>query len=96
MTVRFDTPKFARTLRDGGGFTPAQAEGLSDAMAGDIADLTAELEGDIADLRTGMKGLEAKIEAARSDTIRGVVGLMGFQTITIIGAAVVLARYLGG
>lgn len=100
MTVRFDTPKFARTLRDGGGFTPAQAEGLSDAiadaMAGDIADLTAELKGDIADLRTDMKGLEAKIEAARSDTIRGVVGLVGFQTITIIGAAVVLARYLGG
>ena len=138
MTVMFDTLKFARTLRDGGGFTAEQAEGLSDAisdaMAGevvgradlkatetalhheivalrtelkadiaelrtelkaDIAELRAELKGDIAALRTDMRGLEAKIEAARSDTIRWVVGLMGFQTITIIGAAVVLARYLG-
>ena len=149
MTVMFDTLKFARTLRDGGGFTAEQAEGLSDAIAdamagevvgradlkatetalhheivvlrtelkadiaelraelkgdiaelraelkNDIAALRAELKGDIAALRTDMRGLEAKIEAARSDTIRWVVGLMGFQTITIIGAAVVLARYLG-
>ena len=123
----FDALKFARTLRDGGGFTAEQAEGLSDAIAdamagevvgradlkatetalhheiaalraelkADIAELRAELKGDIAALRTDMRGLEAKIEAARSDTIRWVVGLMGFQTITIIGAAVVLARYLG-
>lgn len=138
MTVMFDTLKFARTLRDGGGSTAEQAEGLSDAIAdamagevvgradlkatetalhheivalrtelkadiaelrtelkADIAELRAELKGDIAALRTDMRGLEAKIEAARSDTIRWVVGLMGFQTITIIGAAVVLARYLG-
>ena len=156
MTVMFDTLKFARTLRDGGGFTAEQAEGLSDAIAdamagevvgradlkatetalhheivalrtelkadiaelraelktteatlrnetvalraelkADIAELRAELKGDIAALRTDMRGLEAKIEDARSDTIRWVAGLMGFQTITIIGAAVVLARYLG-
>lgn len=48
MTAMFDTLKFARTLRDGGRFTPEPAErlsdALSDAISGEVvnqADLTA-------------------------------------------------------
>lgn len=135
MTAMFDALKFARTLRDGGSFTPDQAErlsdALSDAIAGEVlarADLAAtepklgrklddlraelaatetrldrkieglraELKQDIADLRTELKGdiraLEVKIEAAKADTIKWIVGIIGFQTVAIVGAAVVLAR----
>ena len=123
----FDTLKFARALRDGGSFTPEQAERLSDALSEaisgevaaradlealesklvrmiddlrvelkqDIADLRAEVKQDIAGLRAGIGGMEAKIEAAKSDTIKWVVGIISFQTVVIIGAAVVLARTLG-
>ena len=126
----FDTLKFARTQRDGGSFTPDQAERLSDALSDsiagevvaradlaatesklgrkiddlraelkqDIADLRAEFRQDIADLRTELKGdiraLEVKIEAAKADTIKWVVGIIGFQTVAIVGAVVVLARVL--
>ena len=152
MTAMFDTLKFARALRDGGQFTPEQAERLSDALSdaisgevvarsdlaatesklgrkiddvrtelktdieslrvelktdiadlraelkADIADLRAELKADIADLRAELKadirGLEIKIEAGKADTIKWVVGIIGFQTIAIVGAAVVLGRLL--
>ncbi len=145
MTAMFDTLKFARALRDGGSFTPEQAERLSDALSEaisgevaaradlevtesklgrkiddlraelvaatarldrkiddvraelkqDIADLRAELKQDITDLRTEIMGMEAKFEAAKADTIKWVVGIVGFQTVAIVGAAVVLARILG-
>ena len=167
MTAMFDTLKFARALRDGGSFTPEQAERLSDALSEaisgevaaradlevtesklgrkiddlraelvaatarldrkiddvraelkqdiadlraelkqditdlraelkqDITDLRAELKQDITDLRTEIMGMEAKFEAAKADTIKWVVGIVGFQTVAIVGAAVVLARILG-
>ena len=145
MTAMFDTLEFARALRDGGSFTPEQAERLSDALSEaisgevaaradlevtesklgrkiddlraelvaatarldrkiddvraelkqDIADLRAELKQDITDLRTEIMGMEAKFEAAKADTIKWVVGIVGFQTVAIVGAAVVLARILG-
>ena len=156
MTAMFDTLKFARALRDGGSFTPEQAERLSDALSEaisgevaaradlevtesklgrkiddlraelvaatarldrkiddvraelkqDIADLRTELKQDITDLRTELKqvitdlrteimGMEAKFEAAKADTIKWVVGIVGFQTVAIVGAAVILARILG-
>ena len=61
----------------------------------DITDLRAELKQDITDLRTEIMGMEAKFEAAKADTIKWVVGIVGFQTVAIVGAAVVLARILG-
>ena len=152
MTAMFDTLKFARTLRDGGSFTPDQAERLSDALAdamagevvgradlkttettlrgeirdlraelkSDIAELRAELKGDIAalrtelkgdiaelrtethdsiaelrtELRTGLKGVEARIEAAQANTIRWVIGLFGVQVVALLGGLVALARLL--
>ena len=127
MTAMFDTLKFARALRDGGSFTPEQAERLSEALSEaisgevaaradleiiestlgrkiddtrtelkqDIADLRAELKQDIAGLRTDIAGMDARIEAAKADTIKWVVGIISFQTVAIVGAAVVLARILG-
>ncbi len=74
---------------------------LGTELRGEIAELRAELHdsiaavrGEIADLRTDMKSLEAKIEAAKSDTIKWIVGIIGFQSVAIVGAAVVLSRYL--
>ena len=127
VTAMFDTLKFARALRDGGSFTPEQAERLSDALseaisgevaarAGlevtesklgrkiddlraelkqDIVDLRAELKQDIAGLRADVGRMEIKIEAAKADTIKWVVGIISFQTVAIVGAAVVLARLFG-
>ena len=138
MTAMFDTLKFARTLRDGGQFTPEQSERLSDAlseaMSGEMAsrnDLEAagsklerkidglrdelaaveakldrkidDLRDDLdrstkdlrADLRNEIRGMEAKFEAAKADTLKWIVGIIGFQSVAIIGAAIVLARILG-
>ncbi|MEE7438610.1 hypothetical protein [Methylobacterium oryzae] len=79
--VAFDTLKFARTLREKAKLSPEQAEGLADAMA-------EALQGDLvtkADLR-------AELADTRSEIVRGVAGLIGFQTLAVIGAVVALAR----
>ncbi|EIZ85326.1 hemophilus-specific uncharacterized [Methylobacterium sp. GXF4] len=81
--VAFDTLKFARTLRDKAKLSPEQAEGLADAMA-------EALQGDLvtkADLR-------AELAETRAEIVRWVAGLIGFQTLAIIGAVVALARSL--
>ncbi|SFT04262.1 hypothetical protein [Methylobacterium sp. yr668] len=79
--VAFDTLKFARTLREKAKLSPEQAEGLADAMA-------EALQGDLvtkADLRAGLAD-------TRSEIVRWVGGLIGFQTLAVIGAVVALAR----
>ncbi len=106
MSAAFDTLRLARTLRDKAHFTTEQAEGMADAMAealqGDLAtkaDLAA-VRTDIASVRTDLRGeiretelrLEAKIEATKSDLIKWVVGMIGFQTVVLLGAALALAR----
>ena len=81
--VAFDTPKFARTVREKAKLSPEQAEGLADAMA-------EALQGDLvtkADLR-------AELAVTRSEIVRWVAGLIGFQTLAVIGAVVALARAL--
>ncbi|MCB4802008.1 CCDC90 family protein [Methylobacterium brachiatum] len=81
--VAFDTLKFARTLRDKVKLSSEQAEGLADAMA-------EALQGDLvtkADLR-------AELAETRAEIVRWVAGLIGFQTLAIIGAVVALARSL--
>ncbi|SFI75231.1 hypothetical protein [Methylobacterium brachiatum] len=81
--VAFDTLKFARTLRDKAKLSPEQAECLADAMA-------EALQGDLvtnADLR-------AELAETRAEIVRWVAGLIGFQTLAIIGAVVALARSL--
>ncbi|MGU3477102.1 hypothetical protein [Methylobacterium sp. D48H] len=79
--VAFDTLKFARSLREKVKLSPEQAEGLADAM-------TEALQGDLvtkADLR-------AELADTRSEIVRWVAGLIGFQTLAVIGAVVALAR----
>ncbi|MGU3384980.1 hypothetical protein ACLBYG_10785 [Methylobacterium sp. D53M] len=79
--VAFDTLKFARSLREKAKLSPEQAEGLADAMA-------EALQGDLvtkADLRAGLAD-------TRSEIVRWVAGLIGFQTLAVIGAVVALAR----
>ncbi|MDP4024116.1 hypothetical protein Q8W71_15915 [Methylobacterium sp. NEAU 140] len=82
-TVAFDTLRFVRTLREKAKLSPEQAEGLAEAMA-------EALQGDLvtkADLR-------AELAETRAEIIRWVAGLIGFQTLAIIGAVVALARTL--
>ncbi|MGU3467462.1 hypothetical protein ACLBXO_21685 [Methylobacterium sp. C33D] len=81
--VACDTLKFARTLREKAKLSPEQAESLADAMA-------EALQGDLvtkADLR-------AELADTRSAIVRWVAGLIGFQTLAVIGAVVALARAL--
>lgn len=81
--VAFDTLKFARTVREKAKLSPEQAEGLADAMA-------EALQGDLvtkADLRP-------ELADTRSEIVRWVAGLIGFQTLAVIGAVVALARAL--
>ena len=67
-------------------------------------DLKAEIQGvkagikgvgaEIKGVQAEIKGVEAKIEAAKADTLKWIVGIIGFQSVAIIGAAIVLARIL--
>ena len=106
MSATFDTLRLARSLRDKAQFTSEQAEGMADALAeamqGDLAtktdlsavraDLRSEIQPVRSELRETELRLEAKIEATKADLIKWVVGLIGFQTIVLLGAALTLAR----
>ena len=63
-----------------------------------IDDLEGKLDHGLKEVRTELKaeirGVEAKIEATKVDTIKWVVGIISFQSVAIIGAAIVLARIL--
>lgn len=80
-TVAFDTLTFARILHEKAIFSPKQAEALADAMA-------EALQGDLvtkADLAAGLAD-------TKSEIIKWVAGLIGFQTIAIIGTVIALGR----
>ena len=47
-----------------------------------------------AELRQAELRLEARIEAAKAETIKWVVSAIGFQTVVIVGAVVALSRQL--
>ena len=55
-------------------------------------DLTSEIGNVRAALRETELRLDAKIEATTTDLIEWVVGMIGFQTIVLLGAALALAR----
>ena len=59
--------------------------------------LRADLDHNVKELRAELKGvgfsLEAKFEAAKADTLEWIVGIIGFQSVAIIGAAIVLASH---
>lgn len=99
MSATFDTLRLPRSLRDKAQFTSEQAEGmadaLSEAMQGDLVtktDLRSEVQSVRAELRETELRLEAKIEVTKADLIKWVIGMIGFQTIVLLGAALALAR----
>lgn len=88
MSATFDTLRLVRSLRDKAQFSTEQAEGMADALA-------EAMQGDLAtksDLREVELRLEARIEATKADLIKWLVGMIGFQTIVLLGAALALAR----
>ena len=99
MSAAFDTLRLARNLRDKAQFSPEQAEGVADALAeamqGDLAtkaDLKSEIQSVPGELRETELRLEARIETIEADLVKWVVGMIGFQTIVLLGAALALAR----
>lgn len=106
MSATFDTLRLARNLRDKAHFSTEQAEGMADAlsnaMQGDLAtktglvavrgDLTTEIQIVRAALRETELRIDAKIEATKADLIKWMVGMIGFQTFFLLGAALALAR----
>ncbi|MCB4803317.1 hypothetical protein QO001_002975 [Methylobacterium brachiatum] len=95
IAVAFDTLKFARALREKAKLSPEQAEGFADALAdiqvvrGDIEALKIQTRGDIAALRLTT---QADIASANVETLRWLVGAIGFQTLAVLGAVITLTR----
>ena len=81
--VAFDTLRFVRTLREKMKLPSEQAEGLADAMA-------EALQGDL----VTKSDLRAELAETRSEIIRWVAGLIGFQTLAILGAVLAFVRVL--
>ena len=82
--VAFDTLKFAQTLRDKANFSPAQAEGISQAFSEAITDQLAT-RGDLADLATkeDLRKAISDLERATTDDIADVrkeIGAFRLQT----------------
>ena len=95
IAVAFDTLKFARALREKAKLSPEQAEGFADALAdiqvvrGDIEALKIQTRADIAALRLTT---QADIASANVETLRWLVGAIGFQTLAVLGAVITLTR----
>ncbi len=74
--------------------TKADIAKLEVELKTDIARLESATKTDIARLEAGAKRdireaelrLEAKIDASKSETVKWMIGSMGFQTIVILGA----------
>ena len=66
-------------------------EALRIATKSDIAALRADTEADIEALRLSTR---ADIATAKSDIIKWMFGMIGFQTVAILGAVVALVRSL--
>ena len=98
--VAFDTLKFAQSLRDKANFSPTQAEGISqafsEAIAGQLATrsdlINLATKDDISALKDELKRLDGKIESSKSETLRWIVGAIGFQTLVMVGTVFGLAR----
>jgi predicted RNA-binding protein associated with RNAse of E/G family len=80
-TVAFDTLKLATALR-AAQFSPEQAEGAAKAIAEAVQSDVATK----ADLASGLAETKVAI-------IQWVAGLIGFQTLAVIGAALAVMRF---
>ena len=88
--VSLDTHATVKELK-AAGFSEGQAEALTDVVRKsrefDLATLATK-----ADLTTLESRLEARIERTSSDLFRWIIGLIGFQALTLLAAVVGLAR----
>jgi hypothetical protein len=108
FAVAFDTLKFAQNLRDKANFSPAQAEGVSQAFSeaitdqlatrGDLADLATR--NDIVDVRKEMGALRlqskedfARLEVKIESTRSEILRWMFGQTLLILGAVHAIGRF---
>ena len=88
--VSLDTHASVKELT-AAGFSEGQAEALTDVVRRsrelDVATLATK-----ADLVTLEARLEARIERTSGDLLRWIIGLIGFQALTLLAAVVGLAR----
>jgi 16S rRNA U516 pseudouridylate synthase RsuA-like enzyme len=81
-----DTLKLARALRDKAHFSAEDAEGaaaaIADAIQSDVATKS--------DLRLAVSEIRTEISEAKYETVKRVAGMIGFQTIAMIGAVIAL------
>ena len=83
-----DTLKFVRALKAKAHLSTEQAEGFADAFS-------EALESDLvtkSDLAVAVSELKAIIADAKTDTIKWVCGLVGFQTVVTLGGVVALLK----
>ena len=86
--VAFDTHTHVKRLTSAG-FTEAQAEAMTQLVTS-AREADASGNATKADVAT----LEARISKAEADIIKWVAGMIGFQTIAVLGAVVALVRTL--
>ena len=88
--VSLDTHASVKELT-AAGFSESQAEALTDVVR-KSRDFDFSALATKADLKTLEARLEARIERTSGDLLRWVIGLIGFQALTLIAAVVGLAR----
>lgn len=86
-SVAFDTLKLARALRDRAGMPHDQAEGAADAIAEAIESDVATKE----DLLAMKCNLMLALSETKVEIIKRVAGIVGLQTLAIIGTVLALA-----
>ena len=101
--VAFDTHPHIKSLTSAG-FSEAQAEAMASLVTSSRQADTSELatKADLAVVRAGLgaeftstkSDLETRISKSEADIIKWVAGLIGFQTLAILGAVVALVRFL--
>ena len=101
----FDSHGFVKRMTAAGMPEP-QAEVLADehtrwfvdglATKADLAGLAKTIDLRDLELRLDkrLSGLELRVEATKSETLKWVIGAIGFQTLIVLGAVIALARAL--
>ena len=86
--VTFDTHTHVKRLTSAG-FSEAQAEAMT-MLVTSARDADATGNATKADIAN----LDARISKAEADIIKWVAGMIGFQTLAVLGAVVALVRFL--
>ena len=106
-SVAFDTLKLAQRL-EAAGFPPKQAQDVASAISDTIGDvvvtreyldlrlgeLRAELDLRLGEIRAVMS-TKADLAEAKGELLKWMFGVVGFQTLAILGGLAALLRLLG-